>query len=39
MLVERGVGEQRYRAVLEVLVGAAVVEVAGRVGGGAADGA
>jgi transposase len=32
MLVELGVVEQRYRAVLEVLAGAAVTEVARRYG-------
>jgi transposase-like protein len=39
VLVELGVVEQRYRAVLEVLEdGAPVTEVARRYGGGAADG-
>ena len=40
MLVELGLVEQRYRAVLEVLDGAAsVTDVARRYGVGAADGA
>ena len=40
MLVELGVVEQRYGAVLEVLEeGTPVTEVARRYGGGAADGA